>query len=273
MGSCGDSADGWEETREGTRRRQGRRRGIICNVSTLGWAALAWWHLTSEAAHRTGTRQRGLGRVLACCCVSLCCVYCCALPRQQRAGGRWRQNTVAASHPWPPPDQAWSPHRQHQPPRPHQLPAAAAATPPAGGRHAPSCGPGGRGGCWVAVCGAGGAAVRAACLLIRASSRPPLAAVWLCPVLGAVSSVCLSLQPDMGPWAGAVCSVQCEQGSRAPDNWLINTLSIIQQVDKLCFISQLDNFLLLLRATRPNLEIVDINKLGLLILQPVWPKS
>ena len=232
MGSCGDSADGWEETREGTRRRQGRRRGIICNVSTLGWAALAWWHLTSEAAHRTGTRQRGLGRVLACCCVSLCCVYCCALPRQQRAGGRWRQNTVAASHPWPPPDQAWSPHRQHQPPRPHQLPAAAAATPPAGGRHAPSCGPGGRGGCWVAVCGGGGAAVRAACLLISQQQ----ATTCCCMVMSSArcSLQCVPVSPARHGTMGW-CSVQCAvcSVSRAAEHQIIGWLIHFPSSNKL----------------------------------------
>ena len=230
MGSCGDSADGWEETREGTRRRQGRRRGIICNVSTLGWAALAWWHLTSEAAHRTGTRQRGLGRVLACCCVSLCCVYCCALPRQQRAGGRWRQNTVAASHPWPPPDQAWSPHRQHQPPRPHQLPAAAAATPPAGGRHAPSWGQvgGAAAGWWCAV----GAVLR--------SVRP---VYWSGPAAGhhlllygyvqcsVQSPVCACLSSptwDHGLVQSAVCSV-----SRAAEHQIIGWLIHFPSSNKL----------------------------------------
>ena len=100
------------------------------------------------------------------------------------------------------------------------------------------------------------------CCMVMSSARCSLQCVPVSP----------ARHGTMG-WCSTVCSVQCEQGSRAPDNWLINTLSIIQQVDKLCFISQLDNFLLLLRATRPNLEIVDINKLGLLILQPVWPKS
>ena len=155
----------------------------------------------------------------ACCCVSLCCVVLCLLlcsVRQQRAGGRWRQNTVAASPvPWPPPDQAWSPHRQHQPPHTScqlpQLPRPrlVAATPPAAARWA--------GGCWVVSvrrleeCGT----VHAACLLIRPRSRPPLAAVWLCPVSSARCSLqCVPVYSQTWDHGLVQGAVQCEQGSR-----------------------------------------------------------
>ena len=249
MGSCGDSADGWEGTQEETLRRHGRRRGIICNVATLGWAVLAWWHLTSEAAgHRTGSRQRASAQCCLLLCVSvLCCVVfivvLCAAAACWRSveaehGGSLAR-AVAAARPGLVPT----------PPTPaatHQLPAAAAATPPAGGRHAPSCGQvGGAAGWWVW----GGWRSAGLCMRRVYWSGPAAGHHLLlygyvqCPVLGAVSSVCLSTarHGTMG-W----CRVQCSV-SRAADNWLINTLSIIQQVDKLCFISQLDNFLLLLR--------------------------
>ena len=248
MGSCGDSADGWEGTQEETLRRHGRRRGIICNVATLGWAVLAWWHLTSEAAgHRTGSRQRASAQCCLLLCVSvLCCVYCCALCGSsvlEVGGGRTR----------------WQPRpcrgRRQTRPGPHtantsrHTPAASCRSCHAPGwwPPRPQLRPGGRAaaGWWVW----GGWRSAGLCMRRVYWSGPAAGHHLLlygyvqCPVLGAVSSVCLSTarHGTMG-W----CRVQCSV-SRAADNWLINTLSIIQQVDKLCFISQLDNFLLLLR--------------------------
>lgn len=212
MGSCGDSADGWEGTQEETLRRHGRRRGIICNVATLGWAALAWWHLTSEAAgHRTGSRQRASAQCCLLLCVSvLCCVVfivvLCAAAACWRSveaehGGSLAR-AVAAARPGLVPT----------PPTPaatHQLPAAAAATPPAGGRHAPSCGQvGGRllgGECEEA----GG--VRDCACGVSIDQAPQQATTCCCMVMSSVqcsvqSPVCACLQPDMGPWAGAGCS-------------------------------------------------------------------
>ena len=197
-----------------------RRRGIICNVATLGtgqpWPGDIWQVRLLATAQAPGSGPRPSA---ACCCVSLCCVVLCLLlcsVRQQRAGGRWRQNTVAASPvPWPPPDQAWSPHRQHQPPHTScqlpQLPRPrlVAATPPAAARWA--------GGCWVVSvrrleeCGT----VHAACLLIRPRSRPPLAAVWLCPVSSARCSLqCVPVYSQTWDHGLVQGAVQCEQGSR-----------------------------------------------------------
>ena len=96
MGSCGDSADGWEETREGTRRRQGRRRGIICNVSTLGWAA--WGSpglVTSDKwgcpphRHQAAGPRPSAGLLL---CVSVLCLLLCSAA----AAACWR--SVEAEH-------------------------------------------------------------------------------------------------------------------------------------------------------------------------------
>ena len=217
MGSCGDSADGWEGTQEETLRRHGRRRGIICNVATLGWAALAWWHLTSEAAgHRTGSRQRASAQCCLLLCVSvLCCVYCCALCGSsvlEVGGGRTR----------------WQPRpcrgRRQTRPGPHtantsrHTPAASCRSCHAPGwwPPRPQLRPGGRG-CWVVSvrrleeCGT----VHAACLLIRPRSRPPLAAVWLCPVSSARCSLqCVPVYSQTWDHGLVQGAVQCEQGSR-----------------------------------------------------------
>ena len=154
----------------------------------------------------------------ACCCVSLCCVVfivvLCAAAACWRSveaehGGSLAR-AVAAARPGLVPT----------PPTPaatHQLPAAAAATPPAGGRHAPSCGQvGGR--LLGAECEEAGGVrdcVHAACLLIRPRSRPPLAAVWLCPVSSARCSLqCVPVYSQTWDHGLVQGAVQCEQGSR-----------------------------------------------------------
>ena len=229
-----------------------RRRGIICNVATLGWALGSPGLVTSDKwgcwpPHRL--QAAGLGPVLpavVCLCVVLCCVYCCALCGSsvlEVGGGRTR----------------WQPRpcrgRRQTRPGPHtantsrHTPAASCRSCHAPGwwPPRPQLRPGGRAaaGWWVW----GGWRSAGLCMRRVYWSGPAAGHHLLlygyvqCPVLGAVSSVCLSTarHGTMG-W----CRVQCSV-SRAADNWLINTLSIIQQVDKLCFISQLDNFLLLLR--------------------------
>ena len=146
----------------------------------------------------------------ACCCVSLCCVVfivvLCAAAACWRSveaehGGSLAR-AVAAARPGLVPT----------PPTPaatHQLPAAAAATPPAGGRHAPSRGQvGGRllgGECEEA----GG--VRDCACGVSIDQAPQQATTCCCMVMSSVqcsvqSPVCACLQPDMGPWAGAGCS-------------------------------------------------------------------
>ena len=254
-----------------------RGGGEALSVMCPPWAGQPWpgdiWQVRLPTAQAQGSGASAeCWPAVVCLCVVFIVVLCRGSSVLEVGGGRtrWQPRTRGRRQTRPGHHTANTSRPGHTSCQLPQLPRPrlVAATPPAAGQVG-----GAAAGWWCAV---------------RAELRSVRPVYWSGPAAGhhlllygyvqcsVQSPVCACLSSptwDHGLVQCAVCSVQCEQGSRAPDNWLINTLSIIQQVDKLCFISQLDNFLLLLRATRPNLEIVDINKLGLLILQPVWPKS